>query len=101
MFRSLANVVLLTSSIVCAGVALSSFGFIAWLLLGSGQLGGLVEDGGEGQAYAFTFALVMGMSWGLPPLSARHYRHWACGCRRDHTAGPKVEGSVECGSGFH
>jgi hypothetical protein len=62
MFRSLANVVLLTSSIVCAGVAVSSFGFIAWLLLGSGQLGAPVEDGVEGKAYAFGFALVMGIA---------------------------------------
>ena len=58
MFRSLANVVLLTSSIVCAGVALFCFGFIAWLLLGFGR----VEDGVEGEAYAFTFALVMGIA---------------------------------------
>jgi hypothetical protein len=63
VFRSLANVVLLTSCIVCAGVALSCFGFIARLLLGSGLVeGGFVERGVEAKAVAFTFALAVGIA---------------------------------------
>jgi hypothetical protein len=45
MFRFLANVVLLTSCIVCAGVALFCFGFIVWLSLRSEPVRGWFLEG--------------------------------------------------------
>jgi hypothetical protein len=58
MFRFLANVVLLTSCIVCAALALFCFGHIVWLL-GAATY---VQDGSEGKAYALTAALVVGIA---------------------------------------